>query len=165
MKTCADVQEGERNFMKKRVLFTVMMGALSMGLLCSCGKESKKETTDLEILTESKEATRATDISNAKNIKTAVETALSSEENFELLTVKHAGKMILVTEDGLGNISKSLRDEVLNTIGGVPTIDNGVNNATNFAFTVNSSGMVTVYACTLDKREKWELCPNADSNY
>lgn len=107
----------------------------------------------------------ANDVSSAKTIKTAVETALTNERAYEEMTCEHNDEMIYVTESGLEVLSPEIVDEIMNNLDGkIPEIKYTDNGAEKFAFSVSSGGSVRVYTVD-DSGYYWELAPDMDWEY
>lgn len=159
--------------MKKKIMILAL--CLSATLLFGCGKGKKDniennadtpETTIAQTNPEMIENQKNDDITTAKTIKTAVETALASESIYIELTTKHANQLISVTVQGLNVLEQATKDEILNNIGtNIPETKYTELGANHFAFSVDDKGMVTAYVCNANNSAKWMLAPEVDMEY
>ena len=105
------------------------------------------------------------DISSAKTIRVAIETAMANESFYEELTGEHADELIMVTENGLRVLSDSCAGEIKANIGdSFPEVKYRKNGAENFAFQITANGCVYVYTVATDGK-MWELTPELSFDY
>lgn len=159
--------------MKKKLVVVAL--CLTTTLLFGCGKSKKDNTenntdtaeaTTVHVNPEAIESQKNDDITMAKTIKTAVETALGNESIYIELTTKHTNQLISVTEQGLSVLEQQTKGEILNNIGAnIPEANYTELDANHFAFSVDDKGMVTVYVCNANNSTKWMLAPEIDMEY
>jgi hypothetical protein len=107
---------------------------------------------------------KSNDVSSAKTIKTAVETALGNESIYEDIIDNHANEYILVTESGLNVLSEKAKTYILDNLSSsIPEVKYTEKGYTNFAFKVDRYGSVEVYVT--DGKSYKELTPEIDSDY
>lgn len=107
---------------------------------------------------------KSNDVTSAKSIKTAVETALGNENMYEELT-NRAGEIIVVTEDGLDVLSADTKKEIITNLGKLPEVAYTANGADHFVFIVDADGCVTVSVASADHSKYWMLVPDLDAEY
>lgn len=147
---------------------------ICLAILPGCGKAKTKDNANStdntgEIITTENpavvESQKEQDISAAKAIKTAVDTALGKEDVYVEFITNHAGKLIVVTDQGMGVLETATKDEIIKNLGEIPEVNYKANSADHFAFSVDEKGMVTVYVCNANNSTKWMLAPDIDMAY
>lgn len=131
---------------------------------------------------------KSNDVSSAKTIKTAVETAMGTEDAYEQLTAAGAGTVLKIAAGGSSGsavtvasggsgVTTDTRDEIFNNIGEkTPKIKYKKNDAAQFIVTITSKGTVKVWLAkstytlpTNDTDTKgtgcWEAAPDLDKEY
>ncbi|MBQ9277762.1 MAG: type II secretion system protein [Lachnospiraceae bacterium] len=130
---------------------------------------------------------KSNDVSSGKTIKTAVETAMGTEDAYEQLTAAGTGSVLTIkpgetsasngvtlTTGGSG-VTADTRDEIFQNIGEkTPKIKYKKNNATNFYVLVSGKGTISVWigsgapgiSQTGTKGTNcWQLAPELDKEY
>lgn len=129
---------------------------------------------------------KSNDVSSGKTIKTAVETAMGTEEAYEQLTAAGSGTVLSVKPNGTtasaickvsggSGITNDTLTEIFNNIGEkTPKIKYKKNNATNFYVQISAKGTVSVWIgstapTTTSSGTKitgaWQLTPDLDKEY
>ena len=130
---------------------------------------------------------KSNDVSSGKTIKTAVETAMGTEEAYEQLTAAGSGTVLIVKPNdsvastavtkstGGSGITTDTYAEIFNNIGEkTPKIKYKKNGATNFYVVVSAKGTVSVWIgktapTTTTSGTKingaWQLTPELDKEY
>ena len=107
---------------------------------------------------------QSNDVSSAKTIKTAVETAMGREKFYTEL-IQYQSGLIEVSDYGLSLLSPELEAEIRNNLGEeLPEVKYKGEGAEYFYFQVDSYGYVSVYAGN-DWGYYWELTPETSSLY
>lgn len=165
----ADIFMARRKNMKKKIGVFFICATL-VATMCACDKEEKKSEDTTENVTEaivvvSPEEGIKKDIASAKMIRVAVETAMSNENIYNEISGKHTNELIIVTEDGLAVLGDEAKNDISSTLGKLPEVMYRDNGADHFAFEVDASNYLTIYACDANNTKKWELDPNKDVIY
>ena len=130
---------------------------------------------------------KSNDVSSGKTIKTAVETAMGTEDAYEQLTNKGEGSKIeveaggstasCITVSGGSGVTSDTKDEIFNNIGEkAPKVKYKKSGAEKFVVTITGKGTVKVWLAagtyslpSTDSQTKgtscWEVAPDLDKEY
>ena len=124
------------------------------------GGNADTEVTELEYNSDlsNTDSLIAQDISNAKMIKTAIESSMSGDDVYQLLTTTYSNILITLDEKTLNQLPETCSDSILYNIGNyIPEINYTDDGAVGYAFMVDENGMVTVYISSDDDLTKWVI--------
>lgn len=117
--------------------------------------------TDVELETVMKQ----NDITSAKCIKVAFDTALGNENTYDELSSDFVDKKIAVTDEGLNVLQQATKEEIVNKLGTLPTVYYTKNGADHFVVILNDKMKVQVFVCNADESKLWALTPKVDAEY
>lgn len=107
---------------------------------------------------------QAEDKQSAKNIATAINTALCSSEEINN-SFQPYYDVVIDLEDDLEYLPKSIQSSIMECLVSVPKIQHTYDGATGFCFAVSSYGEVTVYISTEANPTAWQIYPNVEEGY
>lgn len=153
-----------------KIIVSVIIAILCLGLFIpNDTKNDNKKNDEIKTTTNDNNDTKdqliANDITNAKSIKTAVETAMGNESFYDELCDKK-NVLIDLTDNGLSTLSDGLAQEIKADLGSsIPTVKYTENGAEHFAFLIDDSANVQVIICSFDNSKKWMIIPMLDQEY
>lgn len=107
---------------------------------------------------------KSNDISAAKTIKTAVETALGNEDVYTDI-MSYPGSVFDADPASLANLGASAKTEISQNLGTIPVPKYKKNGVTGFYWEAETSGTVKVYVGTSSAKTSYELAPEQHASY